>query len=376
MWSSTAGPPPCRLRAPVVAGCEIGHQWTHGADGWAVRKRAVSGPIAYNQTRFPSGIAALADYVHGKGAARRSGVPQTPQPRARPRRLRPRARPPRPEAGPLHRLRHADLRKVQWQPGHRGRGRRAAGRLGRRPAQARQLLQRAGEGGGARRAARPAGRRPAARRPAAREAGRGWGAQRTVQARYADMGKALNATGRPIVYSMCEWGVSSPWMYGREVRWPPGAPRARGSAACRPAPGWPTPARGAAPGRPHVAYRQGHQHRRGGELGRRDAGAHGGRTRWPATARALIAHGRPARAQNLDDTTGLSRFAGPGGRAPLSVCALAVITRSMRHSASDPPPRAQVERRRHAGGAAAGRGPGPAPARAALPGRPRMQASP
>jgi len=33
-----------------------------------VRKRAVSGPIAYNQTRFPSGIAALADYVHGKGA--------------------------------------------------------------------------------------------------------------------------------------------------------------------------------------------------------------------------------------------------------------------------------------------------------------------
>ena len=32
-----------------------------------MRKRAVSGPIAHNATRFPSGIAALADYVHGKG---------------------------------------------------------------------------------------------------------------------------------------------------------------------------------------------------------------------------------------------------------------------------------------------------------------------
>ena len=34
------------------------------------------------------------------------------------------------------------------------------------------------------------------------------------------MRDALNATGRPIVYSMCEWGVSSPWFYGKKVRSP------------------------------------------------------------------------------------------------------------------------------------------------------------
>jgi alpha-galactosidase len=31
------------------------------------------------------------------------------------------------------------------------------------------------------------------------------------------MRDALNATGRPILFSMCEWGVSSPWEYGHEV---------------------------------------------------------------------------------------------------------------------------------------------------------------
>ena len=48
------------------------------------------------------------------------------------------------------------------------------------------------------------------------------GAQRSVRLRYEDMRDALNATGRPIVFSMCEWGVSSPWTYGREVREMPG----------------------------------------------------------------------------------------------------------------------------------------------------------
>ena len=41
-----------------------------------------------------------------------------------------------------------------------------------------------------------------------------------MRARYEDMRDALNATGRPIVYSMCEWGVSSPWFYGEKVRSP------------------------------------------------------------------------------------------------------------------------------------------------------------
>ena len=42
--------------------------------------------------------------------------------------------------------------------------------------------------------------------------------QRTVESRYQAMGRALNATGRPILFQMCEWGVSSPWTYGSTVR--------------------------------------------------------------------------------------------------------------------------------------------------------------
>lgn len=32
------------------------------------------------------------------------------------------------------------------------------------------------------------------------------------------MRDALNKTGRPIVYSMCEWGVADPWLWAGEVR--------------------------------------------------------------------------------------------------------------------------------------------------------------
>ena len=35
--------------------------------------------------------------------------------------------------------------------------------------------------------------------------------------RYRAMGDALRATGRPIVYSICEWGENAPWEWGREV---------------------------------------------------------------------------------------------------------------------------------------------------------------
>ncbi|SDY52629.1 alpha-galactosidase [Saccharopolyspora shandongensis] len=35
--------------------------------------------------------------------------------------------------------------------------------------------------------------------------------------RYQKMGEALRATGRPIVYSICEWGENDPWEWGREV---------------------------------------------------------------------------------------------------------------------------------------------------------------
>ena len=35
--------------------------------------------------------------------------------------------------------------------------------------------------------------------------------------RYKKMGDALRATGRPIIYSICEWGPRSPWLWGKEV---------------------------------------------------------------------------------------------------------------------------------------------------------------
>ena len=35
--------------------------------------------------------------------------------------------------------------------------------------------------------------------------------------RYEAMRDALNATGRPIFYSLCEWGVADPWEWGGGV---------------------------------------------------------------------------------------------------------------------------------------------------------------
>lgn len=34
---------------------------------------------------------------------------------------------------------------------------------------------------------------------------------------YATMSKALKATGRPIVFSLCEWGTNRPWVWGKNV---------------------------------------------------------------------------------------------------------------------------------------------------------------
>ena len=34
--------------------------------------------------------------------------------------------------------------------------------------------------------------------------------------RYPPMTKALNQTGRPIFFSMCEWGESEPWKWAAE----------------------------------------------------------------------------------------------------------------------------------------------------------------
>jgi alpha-galactosidase len=35
--------------------------------------------------------------------------------------------------------------------------------------------------------------------------------------RYTAMSAALNETGRPIVFSMCDWGVRAPWRWGPAI---------------------------------------------------------------------------------------------------------------------------------------------------------------
>jgi alpha-galactosidase len=38
-----------------------------------------------------------------------------------------------------------------------------------------------------------------------------------AQAAYTLMSNALKATGRPIVFSMCEWGTAKPWLWAKDV---------------------------------------------------------------------------------------------------------------------------------------------------------------
>jgi alpha-galactosidase len=38
-----------------------------------------------------------------------------------------------------------------------------------------------------------------------------------AKAAYANIRQALDASGRPIVLSICEWGTAKPWLWGREV---------------------------------------------------------------------------------------------------------------------------------------------------------------
>jgi alpha-galactosidase len=38
-----------------------------------------------------------------------------------------------------------------------------------------------------------------------------------AKTQYTKMSKALDATGRPIVFSICEWGLSSPWLWASKV---------------------------------------------------------------------------------------------------------------------------------------------------------------
>ncbi len=41
---------------------------------------------------------------------------------------------------------------------------------------------------------------------------------RNAEEAYSTMSKALLSTGRPIVFSMCEWGTAKPWLWAQRNR--------------------------------------------------------------------------------------------------------------------------------------------------------------
>ena len=43
-------------------------------------------------------------------------------------------------------------------------------------------------------------------------------AEDPIVERFTDMSKALNATGRPVLYSMCIWGTGDAWRWASQVR--------------------------------------------------------------------------------------------------------------------------------------------------------------
>lgn len=43
-------------------------------------------------------------------------------------------------------------------------------------------------------------------------------AKESTEATYTRMSKALLATGRPILFSLCSWGAGAPWEWGAKVR--------------------------------------------------------------------------------------------------------------------------------------------------------------
>ncbi|MCO5992097.1 NPCBM/NEW2 domain-containing protein [Actinoallomurus rhizosphaericola] len=135
---------------------DAGYQYVNLDDCWAEQNRDANGDLVPNKTRFPSGIRALADYVHSKGL--KLGIYSS--------------------AG--------TLTCAGTMPGA----------LGHEEQDARTWAS--------------------------------WGVDylkydncnnQGVDAiqRYTKMRDALKATGRPILYSICEWGSNQPWLWGKDV---------------------------------------------------------------------------------------------------------------------------------------------------------------
>jgi len=133
---------------------DAGYEYIVIDDCWQVSRDA-SGTIVVDADRFPSGMKALADYVHGKGL--KFGI-----------------------------YSDAGTKTCQGRPGSHG---HEASDAAQYAAWGVDYLK------------------------------YDWCSAEGIDAReaYPAMRKALDATGRPIVFSMCEWGTHEPWTWGRGV---------------------------------------------------------------------------------------------------------------------------------------------------------------
>ena len=134
---------------------DAGYQYVNIDDCWEAPARDANGNLAADPQRFPSGIKALAEYVHSKG-----------------------------------------LKIGIYSSAGTGTCQRRPASLDHEVADARAFAS--------------------------------WGIDylkydncnnehRPALERYRAMGNALKATGRPIVFSLCEWGQNKPWEWGRTV---------------------------------------------------------------------------------------------------------------------------------------------------------------
>jgi alpha-galactosidase len=132
-----------------------GYQYVNIDDCWMAKERDAQGNLQSDPVRFPHGIKAIADYVHGKGL--KLGIYSS-----------------------------AGTMTCQGLPAS----------LDHEVADAKKFAE--------------------------------WGVdylkydncnneKRPAIPRYTAMSKALKATGRPIVFSLCEWGENKPWTWGRQA---------------------------------------------------------------------------------------------------------------------------------------------------------------
>lgn len=139
---------------------DAGYRYVNIDDCWAYWERDKDGRLRANPERFPSGIKALADYIHGKGL--KFGL-------------------------------YTSAGSFTCEPKQVNRG--FPGGLGHEREDAAPFAS--------------------------------WGVDYLkydncnnekidARKRYAAMGEALRATGRPIFYSVCEWGENQPWQWAGE----------------------------------------------------------------------------------------------------------------------------------------------------------------